>query len=213
MQGAPRSSDMKPRRCALLFPVAPPLLRRETVLIEPSWKTKVTLLMCPSTQDSIQSPTATPDTTMPVTSSGTSKPLAARLVRPTKTLNSIGSLTFPLTGVRPIKAVIAVASIKVAFSGIVKYGLRFGPDADSSAGAGVKAMLSSAPVTVWTGAACGGPPALVWLALMIFCWPSAPMTVFEPSGSHHTIPAAPEGPAPGTAALPIAAAVPTAPAG
>ena len=52
----------------------------------PSEKTKVTLLTCPRTQDSVQSPLAVPETTA-LSTSGSSMPFAVRLSLPISTWN------------------------------------------------------------------------------------------------------------------------------
>ena len=119
------------------------MLRWLTVRIVPSSKTKVMDWIRPSVHESAMSPTAIPEITAPEMSSGTYWPEAARLSRPTTSLNCIGSCTRPSIGTRPTIVVIAVDRPSVAFSGIVKYGISSGlVGADTPCGVGAPGMVS-----------------------------------------------------------------------
>ena len=126
IHGIPSLSEIQPMPpsvpvlfCVLPLPVFFPLASGwGTVRTVPSAKTKVILFTCPRTQESVQSPLALPETIAPSTS-GSSIPLAVRLSLPISTLKGYGSVTVPLTGMRPNNAVIARLPTRVEFSGRV----------------------------------------------------------------------------------------------
>ena len=86
--------------------------------MRPSANTNVMLVTDPRTHDSVQSPSAMPDTTAWRTS-GISQPLAIRLRGPTMSLNGYGSTTASPFGTRPIRPDSTVAPVSTALRGTV----------------------------------------------------------------------------------------------
>ncbi len=118
-QGTPKRSDIQPSPWSWRPPPWPlPRGVSPKVCTRPSSNTKVAEWMRPRTHDRVQSPTATPDITMPARP-GIRCPLAARLSAPINTLNGMGSCTWPPTGTRPTRALNAVERVRVALAGMV----------------------------------------------------------------------------------------------